>query len=125
MGIEESYLNCIEKVFNKIISAIFQTLRKEMSIEIQEALSRISILYHIIVETLGIHNKESIERTAGEKYQIMHEERPIRMREPTKTLKGSRAFQGLNYQNHLPDCYTRQNTHHNWKGKKTVHDEKD
>lgn len=66
MGIEEFYLNCIEKVFNKIISAIFQTLRKEMSIEIQEALSKISILYHIIVKTLRIHNKESIERTIGE-----------------------------------------------------------
>lgn len=48
----------------------------------------------------------------------MHEDRPIRMREPTKTLKESRAFQGLNYQNHLPDCYTWQNTCHNWKGKK-------
>lgn len=59
MSIEVFYLNCIEKVFNKIISAIFQTLRKEMSIEIPEALSRISILCHIIVETLRIHKKYS------------------------------------------------------------------
>lgn len=89
-----------------------------MSIEIQEALSRISILYHIIAKTLRIHKKESIMRTTGEKCQFMHEDRPIRMREPTKTLKESRAFQGLKYQNHLPDCYTWQNTCHNWKGKK-------
>lgn len=57
-----------------------------MSIEIPEALSRISILCHIIVETLRIH-KKNIVRTTGEKCQIMHEDRPIRMREPTKTLK--------------------------------------
>ena len=74
---EESQLQDLEKILNKIIEENFSNLKKEMSINIHEA-DRTPIRlnqkrkssHHVIIKTQNLQNKERILKSAREKDQV-------------------------------------------------------
>lgn len=95
MGIEgEFYSKCIKRIFNNIILAIFPNLRKKYPLKYK---NNCRISYD---SQNTKYTEQRIVRTTKERYQVIHEDKPIRMRTPTKILKERRAFQVLKYQDH-------------------------
>jgi DNA-directed RNA polymerase beta subunit len=89
IGIEESKdsnLKGPKNTFNKIIEANFPNLKKEMTINVQEAY-RISnrldkkrkTSHYIIIKALNAQNKERILKAIRKKGQVPYESRPIRI----------------------------------------------
>jgi hypothetical protein len=71
---EEYQLKGQENIFNKIIEENFTYLKKEMTINVQEAYRKSNRLdqkgksyHHIIIKTLNAQNKERILKAKGEK----------------------------------------------------------
>lgn len=101
---EESRLQGPENIFKKIIEENFPNLKKEISINIQEAYRTPNRLdqkrntsRHIIVKTLNIQNKERILKAAREKGQVTYEGRPIRITPDfsSETMKARRAWASI------------------------------
>ena len=101
---EDSRLQGPENIFKKIIEENFPNLKKEMSINIQEAYRTPNRLdqkrntsRHIIVKTLNLQNKEKILKAAREKGQVTYEGRPIRITPDfsSETMKARRAWASI------------------------------
>ena len=81
---QNSQLKGPEKVFNKIIEENFSNLKKEVSIQVQEAYRipdwtiKEKSPCHIITKTLNIQNKERILKAAREKGQVTYKGRTIK-----------------------------------------------
>ena len=73
-------------IFNKIIEESFPNLKREMTMNIQEAYRTPNRLdqkrnssHHIIIKTLNALNKERILKAVREKGQVTYKGRPIRI----------------------------------------------
>ena len=99
IGIEElkdSQIKGTVNIFNKIIEENFTNLKKEMPMDIKEALSTPNRLdqkrnssWHIIIKTPNAQNKEKILKAVREKGQVTCKDKPIRIISDlsTETLK--------------------------------------
>jgi hypothetical protein len=97
---EETQLQGPENIFNKTIEENFSSLKKEMTINIQEAYRTPNRLdqkrkssCHIIIKPLNVQNKERILKAARGKGQITYKGRPIKITPDfsTETLEARRA----------------------------------
>ena len=104
IGIDESgdlQLKGPANIFNKIMEENFPNLKREMSMNIQEAYktpNRLdqnrNISCHIIIKTPNVLNKERILRAVREKGQVTHKGRPIRITPnfSPETMKARRSW---------------------------------
>ena len=81
---EDSQLKRSVNIFNKIIEENFFNLKKEMTINIQEAHRTPNRWYqkrnssqHIIIKTPNAQNKDRILKAVREKGQVTYKGRPI------------------------------------------------
>jgi len=98
---EDSQLKGPVNIFNKIIEENFPNLKKEMSINVQEAYRTPNRLdqkrnssCHIIVKTPNAQNKERILKAVREKGQVTYKGRPIRITPDfsPETMKARRSW---------------------------------
>jgi hypothetical protein len=83
---EDSQLKGPAHIFNKIIEENFPNLKKEMTMNIQEAYRTPNRLdqkrnssHHIIIKTPNALNKERILKAVREQGQVPYKGRPIRI----------------------------------------------
>lgn len=97
---EESKENGIDKIFNRIIDENFPKLKKDKSIQIQEAHrtpngqdQKRNSPRHIIVKMLDTQNKDKILKVTREKQQVTYKGKPIRITTDfsTQTMKARRT----------------------------------
>jgi hypothetical protein len=89
IGIEESKDSQLKRpvnIFNKVIKENFPSLKKEMTMNIQEAYRTPNRLdqkrnssRHIIIKTPNVQNKERILKAIRGKGQVRYKDRPIRI----------------------------------------------
>ena len=88
-------------IFNKIIEENFPNLKKEMSMNIQEAYrtpntldQRRNSFCHIIIKTPNAQNKERILKAVREKGQVTYKGKPIRITPDfsPETMKARRSW---------------------------------
>jgi hypothetical protein len=101
---EDSPLKGPVNIFNKIIEENFPNLKKEMSINIQEAFRTPNRLdhkrnssCHIIVKIPNAQNKERILKAVMEKDQVTYKGRPIRITSnfSPETTKARRSWEDI------------------------------
>jgi uncharacterized coiled-coil protein SlyX len=101
---EESQLNGPENIFNKIIEENFPNLKKEMTINAQEAYRTPNTLdykrkpfHHIIIKTLNVQNKERILKAVRKRGQLTYKGRPIRITSDfsTESFKARRSWKNV------------------------------
>jgi hypothetical protein len=89
LGVDENedfHLKGPENTFNKIIEENFTNLKKEMTMDIQEAYrtpnrlaQKRNSFQHIIIRTKNAINKDRILKAVGEKGQVTYKGKPIRI----------------------------------------------
>jgi hypothetical protein len=130
IGIEESedsQLKGLVNIFNKIIEENFPNLKKEMSMNVQEAYKTPNILdqkrnssHHIIVKRTNAQNNGRILKAVKEKGQVTYKGRPIRITQDfsTETMKARRSCADLIHilreYKCQPRLYTQQNSQVTW-----------
>jgi hypothetical protein len=118
---EDFQLKGSANIFNKIIEENSPYLKKEMTMNIQEAYRTPNRLeqkrnssQHIIIRTTNALNKNRILKTVREKGQVTHKGRPIRFTPDfsPETMKARRSWtdviQTLREHNARPGYYTQQ-----------------